>query len=274
MLRARLRLTNVLLTLVLLAVLAVISMLATDARGGSLDPTTPPASTDSVKLPGTPISTGPYTISAPGHYYLTRDIAVSGATNALTINANDVSLDLGGFTVSGTDTMGTYGVVISGIRRGVHISNGTIKDFHLAIGAADDKYVTIDRVHAMSNIRGYELGAESVLTNCTARDNAESGIVVFDSGNRVSECTMVDNASDAITVFGVTNLIERNFAIGNAAAHIIDTGDSPSKRNVFRENVVGNIVLKINGESYVDGNVCIGSLSNPTGNTIGSNLGC
>ena len=29
------------------------------------------ASTDSVRLPGTPISSGPFTISASGHYYLT-----------------------------------------------------------------------------------------------------------------------------------------------------------------------------------------------------------
>ena len=53
---ARFRITNVLLALVLLALLAVILMLATGVRGGPLDPGGAPGSTPGVRLPGTPIS--------------------------------------------------------------------------------------------------------------------------------------------------------------------------------------------------------------------------
>src|ERR1039458_3298480 len=47
----------------------------------------------------TPISSVPYTISAPGSYYLTGNLAVSSGT-AITIAANQVTLDLNGFTLS------------------------------------------------------------------------------------------------------------------------------------------------------------------------------
>ena len=97
------RATNILLLLVLAVGVAIVAMLATGVRGGPLDPPAgTPGSTNGVRLPGTPIS-GPTVVSAPGHYYLTQNISVTGSVNAITISADDVSLDLGGFTLSGTD---------------------------------------------------------------------------------------------------------------------------------------------------------------------------
>jgi hypothetical protein len=91
------RFNALMLVLIFVALLAVIGMLATGVRGGPLDPPGAPGSTDSVRLPGTPISSLPYTINAPGSYYVTRNLsAVSG--NGITINADDVTLDLMGFT--------------------------------------------------------------------------------------------------------------------------------------------------------------------------------
>src|SRR5262245_54285864 len=101
------RTNTLLLALVLLALLAVIAMVALRVEGGPLYPTDPPGPTDGVRLPGTPINSQT-TISAPGHYYLTRDINVPGAATAINITASNVSLDLGGFTVSGNDTSGSF----------------------------------------------------------------------------------------------------------------------------------------------------------------------
>ena len=85
--------------------------------------------TDSVRLPGTPIS-GPTTITQPGHYYVTRDItAAPGSTWAIMIDADDVSIDLGGFTLSGDDTIGSAGLFVQASRQRISISNGTVRDF-------------------------------------------------------------------------------------------------------------------------------------------------
>ena len=53
--------------------------------------------------PRTPISSLPFTISQSGSYYLTRNLQFTAATGpAILINANYVTLDLMGFTLSST----------------------------------------------------------------------------------------------------------------------------------------------------------------------------
>src|SRR5260370_6407387 len=54
----------------------------------------------------TPISSAPFTISAPGSYYLTKDLSVTTG-NGITISADNVTLDLNGFTISSTAASAT-----------------------------------------------------------------------------------------------------------------------------------------------------------------------
>jgi len=74
----------------------------------------------------TPIATAPMTISAPGSYYLTSNISVT-AGNAITITADNVALDLNGFSISSTASpaAGTA-ILLSGGRQNIHIHNGAI----------------------------------------------------------------------------------------------------------------------------------------------------
>jgi hypothetical protein len=62
----------------------------------------------------TPISSVPFAISAPGSYYLTKNLNVTSG-DAITITANRVTLDLNGFTISSTASpaAGT-GILLSG----------------------------------------------------------------------------------------------------------------------------------------------------------------
>jgi hypothetical protein len=53
------RTNTILLVLILAAGIGIIAMLAPGARGGPLDPPASPASTDGVRLPGTPITAIP-----------------------------------------------------------------------------------------------------------------------------------------------------------------------------------------------------------------------
>jgi hypothetical protein len=50
---------------------------------------------------GTRITSLPYTITSPGFYYLTSNLSYSGSSNGITVNSNDVTLDLMGFSISG-----------------------------------------------------------------------------------------------------------------------------------------------------------------------------
>src|SRR5947207_2780387 len=65
------------------------------------------AQADEGRIPiyGPPGQTLPITISAPGSYVLTRDIN-AGTSDAIHINASNVTLDLNGHTIAGTSSSG------------------------------------------------------------------------------------------------------------------------------------------------------------------------
>lgn len=110
---------------------------------GALTPSGPPA--PSMKSlaqvePRTPVNstttpgnaTSAYVIAQPGSYYLEGNIAVS-TVNAISITASDVTLDLGGFTISRTTNTPGAGISVGGAN--CAISNGNIRGFDTGISA-------------------------------------------------------------------------------------------------------------------------------------------
>lgn len=75
----------------------------------------------------TPLPAGPTSISTPGSYYLTGSFTV-GSGNGIVINADDVTLDLNGFTIASTAASPSgAGVNIAGLRSNVTVRNGHIR---------------------------------------------------------------------------------------------------------------------------------------------------
>jgi hypothetical protein len=119
-------------TIRLVTVLALMCVVATSVRSafaqGSLTPPGAPAPTMkslSQIEPRTPISSAPFTISQPGSYYLATNLTVSSG-DAITINANNVTLDLNGFSISSTAPSAAGFAVLCYQRTNVSISNGSI----------------------------------------------------------------------------------------------------------------------------------------------------
>ncbi len=115
---------------------------------------------------GTKITSLPYIINSPGFYYLSGNLTYSGSSTAITISANDVTLDLMGFSLTKSGAATTYGIYSGGTN--VEIRNGTVRGFYDGI---------------ILN------GGQSRIINIRAVGNASHGFVVEGSGNQVRGCT-------------------------------------------------------------------------------------
>lgn len=90
-------------------------------------------------LADTTITTLPYTVTTSGVYRLADDLTVSSA-NGITIQADDVLIDLGGHTITSTSGNTNYtGIFVNSSvsttvpRRNVAVQNGTIRGFRRGV---------------------------------------------------------------------------------------------------------------------------------------------
>lgn len=159
--------------------------------GGPLDPPGPPASTQPQVEPRTPISSLPYIISTPGSYFLTRSLLASTGSG-ITVSANDVTIDLMGFTLAGTALTTTDGILSSGAVRSITIENGNVNDWGgNGINLVSATLIGIDGVNLTQNgVTGMDVGANARVTNCSVV-TYNPGVVAIRVGGSsvVSDCS-------------------------------------------------------------------------------------
>ena len=231
--------TKVLVSLLALAGLLVFS---TFTMAGDLEPPGAPGSTmktlDEVE-PRIPISQSdiPLTINESGSYYFTEDINSAG--NAITVEVNDVTIDLAGFTLAGPNSGTNYGIYMSE-RSNVEIRNGTVRDFRHGI------------------IENSNSGQGHRVIDVRALSNGATGIYLKSKNNLVKDCTVSGNGTSAAgnTVYGIYAGYGSTVT-GNTA---YDNGDSATS------NAYG---IWLAGYNLVDQNTAYG---NGTGSGLATNM--
>src|SRR5262249_6975775 len=108
-----------------------------------------------------------------------------------------VTLDLGGFVLSGTDTSQNAISVVPG-RTDITIQNGAITSADAGIEASSATQVRIEalRVSKCGNV-GISLGADSSVKNSSASENGAAGISVGLSST-VANCQAAANGANGI----------------------------------------------------------------------------
>ena len=199
------------------------------AAAGSLEPAAAPAPTmktlDEVeartavqKLGGS--VTAHHLIDQPGSYYLTANIVDEAGKNAVEIAADNVTLDLNGFALIGPGSLAVSGIVVTGARVNIAITNGSISNWgSIGINAASAAGSQIENIRVSGNMGGgLSIGDNSTVANCKANSNTGSGIVTG-SGCRVSYCMAKSNTITGI-VSGDRTTIENCTAESNGSTGI------------------------------------------------------
>ena len=176
--------------LVTLAAFASALVLSPAARAqGSL---TPPAGTPAPAMksldqiePRTDVLTLPgdaghdHIISAPGSYFLSRDIASTSGRSAILIAADDVTLDLGGFAirhVSGPASVNYRGINAATPHRNLVVRHGTVSGWaRQGIALTAITGGLYEDIRVIDNAYGGMLvGARSILRRCVSHANGPS----------------------------------------------------------------------------------------------------
>jgi parallel beta-helix repeat protein len=246
--------------------------LATLALAGDLNPPGAPESTsgpepriaiNSVNTPGD--SASHFQITEPGSYYLEDNLIILGTEprHGIVIEADNVTVDLSGFTLDGyTPTnpphfnLSLSGILASGERESITVRNGTVRDWgDYGIDFQDARLCRVEDISTVENeLSGIFCGQASLVYHCLAEDNTGSGIIVS-SGGSIVECVADGNGQNGITgggegctVIACTSRENGNNGIGGNFGCTIT--QCTSNRNS------GDGINTVNGNNLILNNTC------------------
>jgi hypothetical protein len=177
---------------------------------------------------GTKITSVPYEIKNPGFYYLGGNLTYSGTGDAITVNANDVTLDLMGFSLTNSGAKGDTRGIFMGGKSNVEIRNGTVRGFFNGVwnSPIGNKSRALN-IRAIDNGNGISIESSNCLVKgCNASNNSGSGIIVV--SGLIADCVASNNFNGIVlegpgSVLGnnAFNNSGLNFLLGNGVATAI-----------------------------------------------------
>lgn len=226
---------------------------------GSLTPPGAPAPTmktlEQIE-PRTPISSLPFNITNSGSYYVTTNLTGLYGQDGIVVGADDVSIDLGGFTLTGISS-GSAVHADGVIRNGLRVWHGNLRGWSSGVNAAiAQRSACADLTVAVSS-NGIYLGNYSTVRQCRVQNqNGNLGIATGDH-SVVAECVAAGDPGSGIGIAGGSDsVIENCSATGNGI------GISAGSGSIIRSCTAQN-----NGSGISTGNECAVRDSNASGNT-------
>ncbi|MBL8885542.1 MAG: right-handed parallel beta-helix repeat-containing protein [Phycisphaerales bacterium] len=225
-------------------------------------------------LPGSPTAT--HVISQSGSYYLTGNILGVAGKNGIEITADDVSLDLCGYSMIGGGSS-LSGVLATSATASLRLCDGKLtgwgqRGVHTqALRAA----VLCDLIGANNGDDGFFLGNNHVCRNCIAVGNGHFGFVSqenasyfgcaarqngfggFDAafGSCVESCVAENNSFEGIRAAFESRIANCEFSF-NGTAGINVSSNCLVEHNMCTGNQTG---IRVEGSAVrVDSNNCVG----------------
>jgi Right handed beta helix region len=198
-------------------------------------------------------------ITAPGTYIALANINATG--DCLVVQSDFVTIDLGGYVITGNGT--GSGIVESQAvgRRGITVRNGFVTNFQNGIALSNSSGVRVENMNVTGNLsQGINLGGMSTALRNTVAFNGGTGIALgqrgLAEGNNVSE-----NIGSGISV-DLGGNVTGNTVGRNQASGILASEGALVSGNVSRNN--GGNGITVDCPAAVIGNT--------SSNNLGANL--
>jgi hypothetical protein len=194
----------------------------------------------------------PVTLSRPGQYKLSGNLTVPEGFSGLNVTANDVTLDLNGFTIQGDNA--SYGVIGVSVVR-LRVMNGTITGFTNSNGGfgidADGEGGLVENMRFVGNTVAMEMNKSRIRNNTLA--NNKFGF------NSCSKCLIENNiVAGALTntaIFADHSVLLGNLIVGNAGYGLFGNGNGYGN-NILIGNHGGGAQTGGTGNIQLHPNAC------------------
>lgn len=205
-----------------------------------------------------PIDALPFTITASGSYYVTENLTAPSNLNGIIIQANNVTIDLNGFTLTGGGGASGNGIYTAAAQNNLSIFNGHITDWgDDGINFRNSNSIVLNEVHIRNTQGdGIDVGDNSRIINCSSIGNAYDGIevnhnsIVMNSiaannsddgietnqGCTINGCVSRNNGDEGIYA-GTNNIISHNSVTINSDRGIVALAGTTLKGNVSSNNI-------------------------------------
>jgi hypothetical protein len=196
----------------------------------------------------------PVTIASPGSYRLTGNLTLSADVDAVLITTSSVTLDMGGFVISGPGSCTGSGSSIdcgeAGVGSGVWVDanpnsitirNGVISNMRLTGIRAEGNGHLFEELKLRHN-HSFGLVADErmIVKNCTAIQNGGAGIKLND-GSIVQDSVAMGNGSHGIHLVNEGSTVFGNTSQGNGEfGFLLDEKSRFGANNVSSNNTLGD----------------------------------
>ncbi len=239
------------------------------------------------------VRTLPIVISKSGSYKLRSNIVVPDAnTTAISVQADNVTIDLNGFSILGPTVCsggppvtsctptGTGNGIDGGSSTNIAVLNGAVRGMGRSGVVLYGRWARVEKVHSISNGScGIEAGYSSTILGNAASYNGDSGIrgnwessVIsgnvadgnvgdgIEGGTTVTNNTAMRNGCAGLAVGGPATVIGNSSAFNGCQGLNILGGEVAYTNNVFQINAAGSIS---GGGTDMGHNDCNGSTTCP-----------